>query len=78
MSHIPDSRMADDVATRFEVPIRSQSGSSLSRLFHILSTHGEFSEYTVEKGTLESVFMKVIRDHKVDEEDSERGRTWCF
>ncbi|KAJ7584352.1 hypothetical protein C8J56DRAFT_950802 [Mycena floridula] len=78
MSHIPNSRMADDVATRFEVPMESESGMSLSQLFHILSSQGEFAEYTVEKGTLESVFMKLIRQNQVDEEDSDRRKRWCF
>ncbi|KAJ7584355.1 hypothetical protein C8J56DRAFT_950808 [Mycena floridula] len=39
---------------------------------------GEFAEYTVEKGTLESIFMKLIRQNQVDEEDSDRRKRWCF
>lgn len=60
MANIPGSRMADDVATRFEVPIQSEGG--LAQLFHLLSSQGDFAEYTVEKATLESVFLKVIRE----------------
>lgn len=78
----------DDVATRFEVPIRQRdhtidhgsenengdSGMTLAQLFHILATQGDFSEYTVERATLESVFLKVIRQNNVLEEDSEHQR----
>ncbi|KAI0066620.1 P-loop containing nucleoside triphosphate hydrolase protein [Artomyces pyxidatus] len=67
MALVPGARMADDVATRFEVPI--DSGASLAPLFHLLATQGDFSEYTVEKATLESVFLKVIRENDVLEED---------
>lgn len=55
--------MADDVATRFEVPIGDDF--SLSRLFHVLSDSGDFAEYTVEKATLESIFLKVIRENDI-------------
>jgi ATP-binding cassette subfamily A (ABC1) protein 3 len=61
--------MADDVATRFEVPIESD-GMTLAQLFTMLSTQGDFSEYTVEKASLESVFLKVIRGNNVQEEDN--------
>jgi ATP-binding cassette, subfamily A (ABC1), member 3 len=66
--------MADDVATRFEVPIEIENGLSLAQLFHLLSTHGDFSEYTVERATLESVFLKVIRENNILEEDSQPSR----
>jgi ATP-binding cassette subfamily A (ABC1) protein 3 len=76
MAKIPGSRMADDVATRFEVPIET-NGLTLAQLFTMLSTEGDFSEYTVEKGSLESVFMKVIKENDVLEEDSpRRGGFW--
>jgi ATP-binding cassette subfamily A (ABC1) protein 3 len=84
MSLFPGSRMADDVATRFEVPIDSGNGSefSLAKLFNTLSSHGDFTEYTVEKATLESVFLKVIRENEVLEEDSavrkSGRRCWIF
>lgn len=75
MAHIPGSRMADDVATRFEVPIGN--GMSLAQLFGVLSSQEDFSEYTVERATLESVFLKVIRENDVLEEDREtRRRRW--
>lgn len=67
--------MADDVATRFEVPVDS---ISLAQVFRLLSTQGDFTEYTVEKATLESVFLNVIRENDVLEEDNEprRVRRW--
>ncbi|KAG1813914.1 uncharacterized protein BJ212DRAFT_1274572 [Suillus subaureus] len=76
MSQIPGSRLADDVATRFEVPIQEGPGSglTLAQLFHILSSQGDFQEYSVEKATLESVFLKVIRGNNVLEDDSPRRR----
>ncbi|KIK71569.1 hypothetical protein GYMLUDRAFT_33772 [Collybiopsis luxurians FD-317 M1] len=81
MSKIPGARLADDVATRFEVPIQtaeSGSGTSLSQLFRLLSSSGDFTEHTVEKASLESVFLKVIRENKVLEEDTQtrRRRRW--
>ena len=77
MSKIPGSRMAEDLATRFEVPIEA-NGLTLAQLFSMLSTEGDFSEYTVEKGSLESVFLKVIRENNVLEEDNIRQgrRRW--
>jgi ATP-binding cassette subfamily A (ABC1) protein 3 len=85
MAVIPGSRMADDVATRFEVPIESNSPSStgtlsLARLFEVLATNGGDDleiEFTVERATLESVFLKVIRENDVREEDVDR-RWNCF
>ena len=69
MARIPGARMADDVATRFEVPITAGS-MTLSQLFAVLSeSQEEISEYTVERATLESVFLKVIRENNVAEED---------
>ncbi|KAJ7239752.1 hypothetical protein B0H12DRAFT_1204157 [Mycena haematopus] len=78
MSTIPGARMADDVATRFEVPIEKDNGLTLAKLFHLLSAQSDFSEYTVEKATLESVFLKVIRENNVQEEGHEihRRRRW--
>lgn len=75
MSAIPGSKMADDVATRFEVPA---DNINLAQLFGLLSTQGYFAEYTVERATLESTFLKVIRENNVLEEgsDSRRMRWW--
>jgi len=80
MAQIPGSRMAEDVATRFEVPIQGENGLSLAQLFHILASRGDFAEYTVERATLENVFLKVIRENNVLEEDTKRGRApwWRF
>jgi ATP-binding cassette subfamily A (ABC1) protein 3 len=74
MARIPGSKMADDVATRFEVPIQNGGGLSLAQLFHLLATQGNFFEYTVERGGLESVFLKVIRENNVAEEEGESRR----
>ncbi len=67
MSQIPGARMADDVATRFEVPVGS--GITLPDLFSTLSSSASFTVYAVERATLESVFLKVIRENNVLEED---------
>ncbi|KAF8910204.1 hypothetical protein CPB84DRAFT_1812882 [Gymnopilus junonius] len=69
MSLIPGSRKADDVATRFEVPL-----ILAFKLFNTLASHGDFTEYTVERASLESVFLKVIRENNIKEEDNERNR----
>ena len=75
MARIPGSRMADDVATRFEVPLGN--GLTLAQPFAVLAEHGSFAEYTVERATLESVFLKVIRENDVLEEDHQsRGKWW--
>ncbi|KAM6499563.1 hypothetical protein JOM56_005071 [Amanita muscaria] len=82
MAQIPGSRMADDVATRFEVPIgldvsTSGGGLSLSRLFDILTTNSDDNtEFTVAKATLESVFLRVIRENNAREEDGGVGNKW--
>ncbi|KIJ66518.1 hypothetical protein HYDPIDRAFT_174588 [Hydnomerulius pinastri MD-312] len=78
MSRIPGARLADDVATRFEVPVQEGSDLTLARLFHILSSQGDFQEYTVEKATLENVFLKVIRENNVLEEDNSPRRRRRF
>ncbi|CAK5265997.1 unnamed protein product [Mycena citricolor] len=80
MATIPGARMADDVATRFEVPVGREQ-LSLAQLFHALAAHGDgFSEYTVEKATLENVFLKVIRENNVEEEGhrSRSRRRWWW
>jgi len=77
MSTIPGAKMADDVATRFEVPVNAEGSEhrmTLLELFHALSSRGEFTEYTVERSTLETAFLKVIRENQVAEEDAEGGR----
>ncbi|CAE7080467.1 unnamed protein product [Rhizoctonia solani] len=70
MDRFPGAKQADDVATRYEVPIGQ---TSLAALFKTLSgTNKEDDyiqesnadlEYTVERLGLESVFLKVIREH---------------
>jgi len=89
MSHIPGVRLVDDVATRFDVPVREGStgggdddddddgAMSLAGLFHFLASQGDFQEYTVEKATLENVFLKVIRQNNVLEEDRPPRRRRC-
>ncbi|EJD51317.1 P-loop containing nucleoside triphosphate hydrolase protein [Auricularia subglabra TFB-10046 SS5] len=76
LAHVPGSRPADDVATRFEVPIGAEGGMSLADLFELLSSQGgEQFEYAVERTSLESVFLKVIRANNVKEEDAVRTRS---
>lgn len=77
MSTIPGAKMAEDVATRFEVPVNtegSEHNMTLFELFHTLSSRGDFAEYTVERSTLETAFLKVIRENQVAEEDAEGGK----
>lgn len=80
MALVPGSRMADDVATRFEVPINVNGNSNrgVVDLFKALATHGGFTDYTVERVSLESVFLKVIRQNDIKEEDSDdrRAKWW--
>ncbi len=87
MARIPGARLSDDVATRFEVPLQptqqsdetSPGSQSLAGLFRTLSEHGgEFSDYTVERVSLETVFLKVIRENNVKEEGNagEKERKW--
>lgn len=66
--------MADDVATRFEVRIGDDM--PLPHLFSILSSSDLVSEFTVERASLESVFLKVIRENDVREEDRSTRRRW--
>jgi ATP-binding cassette subfamily A (ABC1) protein 3 len=83
MSRFPGSRKADDVATRYEVPIGQ---TSLAALFKTLSgnKHGEQDisednvdlEYTVERLGLESVFLKVIREHDATIGDETEAKRW--
>jgi len=79
MTRFPGSRMADDVATRFEVPL--QDGTTLSKLFKDLASESNSAEFTVEKATLESVFLKVIRQNNILEDEAgepqrSRWRWW--
>lgn len=88
MSRFPGSRQADDVATRYEVPIGQ---TSLAALFNTLSGGTDQSsdrdigeseadlEYTVERLGLESVFLKVIREHDAaTAEEPTTKRWWKF
>ncbi|OSD01185.1 P-loop containing nucleoside triphosphate hydrolase protein [Trametes coccinea BRFM310] len=80
MARIPGARMADDVATRFEVPVvppgagEKKEGRgrrmSLAELFGVLAEAGA-GEYAVEEASLESVFMKVIKENEMGEVDGE-------
>ena len=77
MSNIPGAKKVDDVATRFEVPIDPSESFSLAKLFGTLASHGDCMECTVEKTTLESVFLKVVKENNVEEEGKvdERSKT---
>lgn len=72
MTRIPGAKLADDVATRFEVPmdVNGTDGMSLKKLFDSLSTQDEFAEFTVERATLESTFLKVIKENNFTEVSS--------
>jgi len=77
MSTIPGAKMAEDVTTRFEVPVNaegSEHSTTLFGLFHALSSREEFAECTVERSTLETAFLKIIGENQVAEEDAEGGR----
>jgi len=60
LARFPDAHAADDVSTRWEVPITS--GRTLSNLFDQLCQEG-LPEYAVERLSLESVFLKTIRNN---------------
>ncbi|KAJ7706884.1 hypothetical protein B0H17DRAFT_972841 [Mycena rosella] len=79
MAVIPGARMVEDLATRFEVPT---ANVPLADLFRTLATQGDFPEYTVAKATLESMFLKVIRDSNAEEVDNREShtprRSWPF
>jgi len=62
----PDSRPADDVATRWEVPVSDDR--TLASLFAALSEQ-DLPEYAVERLSLESVFLKTIRNNAAITED---------
>jgi ATP-binding cassette, subfamily A (ABC1), member 3 len=82
MARVPGARQADDIATRWEVPMQSQNGNqddaiTLSQLFGILSEQDTSSEFSVDMVSLESIFLKLIREHNVKEEGEEdRKRAW--
>ena len=38
---------------------------SLARLFHALTTQGDFEDYTAEEAALENVFLNVLRQDDV-------------
>ncbi|KAG9079874.1 hypothetical protein FRC06_007361, partial [Ceratobasidium sp. 370] len=83
MSQFPGSRRAEDVATRYEVPIGQ---NSLAGLFRTLSSQkcGEEDtitgnielEYTIERLGLESVFLKVIQEGEVGAEAEAKTKRW--
>lgn len=72
MTRIPGAKLADDLATRFEVPMSGggSEGMTLKKLFDSLSTQDEFTDFTVERATLESTFLKVIKENNITEESS--------
>ncbi|CAE6450969.1 unnamed protein product [Rhizoctonia solani] len=72
MGRFPGAKQADDVATRYEVPIGQTSLAALFKTLsgrinkeddHIQEENADL-EYTVERLGLESVFLKVIREHE--------------
>jgi len=87
MKGVPGAKMADDVATRFEVPLSTagpDGGGSgekpltLGELFALLSSQDTFTEFSVDRVGLESIFLKVIRANQVTEEGESQAkrRAW--
>ncbi|KIM34443.1 hypothetical protein M408DRAFT_60324 [Serendipita vermifera MAFF 305830] len=82
MSRIPGARQADDIATRWEVPLQNPNAQqdhtmTLAELFAILSEQDDFAEFSVDAVSLESVFLKLIRENQVKEEGEEdHKRRW--
>jgi ATP-binding cassette, subfamily A (ABC1), member 3 len=76
MSSIPGSRMVEDVVTRYEVPITPDV--TLASLFRSLRLGAGSFEYAVERASLESIFLKVIRQHEVEEKELEAPRRSKF
>jgi ATP-binding cassette subfamily A (ABC1) protein 3 len=87
MKGVPGAKMADDVATRFEVPLTTSGpdgGTSgmkpltLAELFALLSAQDAVIEFSVDRVGLESIFLKVIRENQVREEGDgpAKRRTW--
>jgi len=84
MSRIPGARQADDIATRWEVPLQNSANQqaqamTLAELFTILSEQTDFPEFSVDAVSLESVFLKLIRENQVKEEgeDNHKRRWLC-
>ncbi|KAG9094519.1 hypothetical protein FS749_012297 [Ceratobasidium sp. UAMH 11750] len=83
MSRFPGSRRAEDVATRYEVPIGQNSLAGLFRTLSnqrcgeedVVTGHPEL-EYTIERLGLESVFLKVIQEGEVGAETGARTKRW--
>ena len=81
MARFPGAKQADDVATRYEVPIGQ---TTLAALFKTLSGKRNESvqednadlEHTVERLGLESVFLKVIREHERSKPEPKKGSGW--
>lgn len=87
MKAVPGAKMADDVTTRFEVPLAGpgpNEGTSeakrltLAELFALLSAQDTVTEFSVDRVGLESIFLKVIRENQVKEEgeSQEKRRAW--
>jgi len=72
--HFPGGGQAEDVATRWEIPIDGDVKRSLADLFRILSQQEGLPEFAVERLGLEVVFLKVIKEHNIQEEDAEARR----
>ncbi|KAH7334283.1 hypothetical protein B0J17DRAFT_672798 [Rhizoctonia solani] len=83
MTRFPGAKQADDVATRYEVPIGK---TTLAALFKTLSGNVKEEdpiqersadlEYTVERLGLESVFLKVIREHEQTKPEPPKRSGW--
>jgi hypothetical protein len=79
MALISGSRMADDVATRFEVTTKSEDGDgvSLGQLFNTLSCHNNtfITDYNSGNGNAGKRVSKVIRENMEKEDNDRRHRS---
>jgi ATP-binding cassette subfamily A (ABC1) protein 3 len=80
MARVPGAQAGDDLSTtRFQVPVVSSRSSpssgpsvTLEELFGILA-EAEI-EFSVERPTLEAVFLKIVREHNVGEDDEQPAK----
>ncbi|KAG8939696.1 hypothetical protein FRC03_006114 [Tulasnella sp. 419] len=72
VSRFEGSRPAEDVATRWEVPLSNRT--TLAGIFKELSEINDIPDFTIERLSLESVFLKTIRNSRAVSEEVEPKR----
>lgn len=73
MSAITGARVVGGVTTKFETLANAEGlehNKTLLRLFRALPSGAQLTECAVERSTLETEFLKVIRENQVAEEDA--------